>query len=182
MCCAPCATFPVETLKEKGIDLEGLFYNPNIHPFEEFKRREAQVKKLSEIYNIKVHFMPDFNQQIWEELKDKSKNRCNGCYNMRLSYLFKFAKMGNFDAVTTSLLVSPYQNHGKLKELAIMYSQKYGIPFYYEDFRLGYKKGQEKAKALGFYKQRYCGCVISLLETINQISLDEKRKREAKND
>ncbi|VEU80706.1 Uncharacterized BCR, COG1636 [Haploplasma axanthum] len=177
MCCAPCATFPVELLKEKGLDVEGLFYNPNIHPYEEFKKREEQVKKLSEIYKIKVHFLPDFEQQLWEEMKDKSKNRCGTCYQKRIARLFKFAKVEKFDAVTTSMLVSPYQDHEKIKELATMYSEKYGIPFYYEDFRVGYREGQEKAKEHGFYKQRYCGCVLSLLETIEQISAEEKQKR-----
>lgn len=182
MCCAPCATFPVETLKERGIEVEGLYYNPNIHPYEEFKRREDQVKKLSSIYQIKVHYIEDYEQKIWEEMKNKDKNRCNMCYQKRIARLFKFAKTKNFDAVTSSLLVSPYQDHEKIKEIGEMYSQKYNIPFYYEDFRVGYHEGQKKAKEHGFYRQRYCGCILSLLEAIDEISASEKKKRVNAND
>lgn len=179
MCCAPCATFPVSELKQRGIEIEGLYYNPNIHPYEEFKKREEQVKKLGEIYEIKINFLHDFEQEIWEELKTsrQNKNRCSMCYNKRLARLFKFAKLQNFDAVTTSLLISPYQNHEEIKELALKYSKKYNIDFYYEDFRDNYRKGQQMAKEHGFYRQKYCGCILSLLETIEQISNEEKAKR-----
>jgi len=182
MCCAPCATFPVSELKSKGIEIEGLYYNPNIHPYEEFKKREDQVKKLAKIYDLKIHFLPDFEQELWEEMKNSDKNRCNMCYQKRIARLFQFAKLQKFDAVTTSLLVSPYQDHDQIKELGEKYSNKYNIPFYYEDFRVGYREGQKKAKEHGFYQQRYCGCMLSLLETIDQISKEEKAKRIVKND
>lgn len=170
LCCAPCATFPVEQLKSEGITVDGLFYNPNIHPYEEFKKREAQVKKLGEIYDMKIHFMPDFEQELWENLKDNDKGRCNMCYHKRLERLFKFAALQKYDAVTSSLLVSPYQKHDKIKEISQRYSEKYGIDFLYRDFRLGYRQGQQKAKEHGFYRQRYCGCMLSLMETLDEIN------------
>lgn len=182
MCCAPCANFPVDELKSRGIELEGLYYNPNIHPYEEFKKREREVKRLGDIYNIKIHFLEDFEQKIWEELKNGDKNRCKMCYNKRLDRLFRFAKVRDFDAVTTSLLISPYQDHEEIKRLAERYSSKYQIPFYYEDFRPNYRESQNMAQANGMYRQRYCGCVLSLMETIDQISSELKEKGVGVND
>lgn len=176
ICCAPCATFPVEELQKEGITVDGLFYNPNIHPYEEFKRREEQVRKLGDIYKMKIHFMPDYKQEIWENIKGNDKNRCSMCYNMRLQRLFKFAAMEKYDAVTSSLLISPYQNHEEIKDLCDKYSDKFGVDFLYRDFRPGYRKGQEKAKEHGFYRQRYCGCMLSLLETLEEIENDIKNK------
>jgi predicted adenine nucleotide alpha hydrolase (AANH) superfamily ATPase len=43
-------------------------------------------------------------------------------------------------------------------------SRKHGIPFFYRDFRSGWREGQQRAKALGMYRQQYCGCVYSEME------------------
>ena len=181
MCCAPCANFPVDELVNRGIELEGLFYNPNIHPFEEFKKREHEVKRLGNIYGIKVHFLEDYEEEIWKELKTGDKSRCKMCYNKRLRRLFEFAKVRDFDAVTTSLLISPYQDHEELKKLGEKYSKRYEIPFYYEDFRPNYRKSQQMAQSNDMYRQRYCGCITSLLETLDEISKEEQMKRSGVN-
>ncbi len=66
-----------------------------------------------------------------------------------------------YDSFSTTLLVSPYQNHKALKELGEKLAEKYGIEFVYRDFRLGFREGQSKARELGLYMQKYCGCVFS---------------------
>ena len=169
MCCAPCAVYPVSVLKSKGIELDGLYYNPNIHPYEEFIKREENIEKLAKLEGFDVFYLPDFKEDLWEALASKDQNRCNMCYEMRLKKAFEFGKEHGYDAVTTSLLVSPYQKHDLIIEIANKYSKIYDIPFYYEDFRVGYKEGQKKAKDLGLYCQRYCGCILSLKERIEEI-------------
>ncbi len=169
MCCAPCAVYPVSVLKEKGIELDGLYYNPNIHPHEEFIKREESVEKLATQEGFMVHYLPDFEEDLWKAIADKDSHRCNMCYDMRLKKAFEFAKEKGYDAVTTSLLVSPYQQHELIIEIAEKYAKKYDIPFYYEDFRIGFREGQKKAKEFGLYCQRYCGCVLSLKERIEEI-------------
>jgi len=169
MCCAPCAVYPVQAMKEKGIEIDGLFYNPNIHPFEEFQKREDNVEKLAEKEGFLVHYLPDFKEDLWLALESKDQNRCNMCYEMRLKRAFEFAKEHGYDAVTTSLLVSPYQQHDVIIDIALKYAKIYNMPFYYEDFRLGYKEGQKLAKEYGLYCQRYCGCILSLKERMNEI-------------
>ena len=162
MCCGPCAVYPVSVIKEKNIEFEGYFYNPNIHPIEEFERRMDNVRILSEKESIKVHYDSEFLQNIWEDYKYDKERRCQMCYTLRLSNVAKFASENNFTAFSTTLLVSPYQNHDFIKNLGEELSKKYGVEFFYEDFRIGFRKGQRKAKEIGLYRQKYCGCIKSL--------------------
>ncbi|QWB96602.1 epoxyqueuosine reductase QueH [Mycoplasmatota bacterium] len=171
MCCAPCAVYPVETLQERDIDVDGLYYNPNIHPIEEFQKREENVEKLANDKGLTVYYYPDFEEDLWRALAEGDKSRCNMCYTKRIKKLFDVAKEKGYEAVTTSLLVSPYQDHEMIKKIAESYSKKTGIKFLYEDFRVGYREGQKKAKQYGLYCQRYCGCILSLKERIKEITL-----------
>lgn len=161
MCCAPCSIYPVSILKEEGIEFEGLFYNPNIHPIEEFKKRKENVEIFSKRENINVFYFDEFDQERWENFDDE-KQRCNMCYTTRLEKVALYAAENGFDAFTTTLLVSPYQKHDLIKELGEKFAQKYGVEFYYKDFRLGFRRGQQQAKEMGLYRQKYCGCIVSL--------------------
>lgn len=80
---------------------------------------------------------------------------------MRLERTALVAKKSGFDAFTTSLLVSPYQKHELIKELGEAISKKYEIEFYYRDFREGFREGRQKAREMGLYMQKYCGCIYS---------------------
>jgi predicted adenine nucleotide alpha hydrolase (AANH) superfamily ATPase len=168
MCCAPCSTYPLEVLSAEGHDLEGLFFNPNIHPIEEFKRRRENVEKFAAIKGLKVHLEDDFRQELWESFKDGNEKRCMMCYATRLERAAVFASQNGYDAFTTSLLVSPYQKHDHIKEIGTRFAEKYKIPFYYIDFRPGFRQGQKMAKDMGLYRQKYCGCIISLNESGNK--------------
>ena len=161
MCCAPCSVYPVSVLQEENISFEGLFYNPNIHPLEEFRRRKENVEKFSGIEGIPVHYLGDFRQDVWEAFGGSEDQRCNMCYSLRLDKAASFASENGFDAFTTSLLVSPYQKHDLIKDLGKRAADKYGIQFYYKDFRPGFRQGQQKAKEMDLYRQKFCGCIIS---------------------
>ena len=87
--------------------------------------------------------------------------RCAYCYRVRMEAAALFAKENNFDAFSTTLLVSPYQKHDLIREIAEAVAAKTGIPFYYEDYRIGYQEGVEISKTLEMYRQPYCGCVFS---------------------
>lgn len=161
MCCAPCSVYPAGVLQEENIELGGLFYNPNIQPIEEFLRRKENVEIFSRVKGIPVEYFDDFMQDTWEGFKGTNDERCNMCYNIRLDKTAYMAKLGGFDAFTTTLLVSPYQKHDLIKELGEKYARKYGVEFYYRDFRPGFRQGQQGAKEMGLYRQKYCGCIIS---------------------
>ncbi len=78
-----------------------------------------------------------------------------------MSAAARAARNGNFDAFTSTLLYSKFQNHELIRELAQLVVQEVGLPFYYEDFRKGWAEGMTKSKKLGLYKQPYCGCIYS---------------------
>ena len=92
---------------------------------------------------------------------DDIANRCVKCYQMRLFATAEYAAQNGFDAFTSSLFISPYQNHELLKQVAEQAADEYHVRFLYEDFRPLFRQGQERARELGFYMQKYCGCVFS---------------------
>jgi predicted adenine nucleotide alpha hydrolase (AANH) superfamily ATPase len=162
MCCAPCSAYPLSVLRQEGIEPAGVFFNPNIHPFEEFERRRDTVKKFAEIKSMKVEYFDDFRQPDWKNFEGAGDARCAMCYSVRMEKAAILAAEGGYDAFTTSLLVSPYQRHDLIKRLGDKFAGLYGVKFYYRDFRPGFRQGQREARELGLYRQKYCGCIISL--------------------
>ena len=73
----------------------------------------------------------------------------------------RYAAENGYESFTTTLLISPYQDHELIRQLGEHMAKKYNISFLYRDFRPGFRDGHEKAKALGFYMQKYCGCIFS---------------------
>jgi len=167
MCCAPCSVYPVNILQEKGFELKGLFYNPNIHPLDEFQRRMENVVKFSHIKDMDVDYIDEFRQEAWESFTGADEQRCNMCYSLRMDRAAAHAKENGFDAFTTSLLVSPYQKHELIRELGEKFAGKYGVEFYYRDFRPGFREGQRQAKDMGLYRQKFCGCIVSFEQSRN---------------
>ena len=80
---------------------------------------------------------------------------------MRLFAAAQQAAEGGFDSFTSSLFISPYQNHELMREVAERAAAEHGVRFLYRDFRPYFRAGQERARALGMYIQKYCGCVFS---------------------
>ncbi|HEY9059939.1 MAG TPA: epoxyqueuosine reductase QueH [Pseudobacteroides sp.] len=169
MCCAPCSVYPISVIKDENIGFEGIFYNPNIHPIEEFNLRKENVGILSKVIDFPVAYFDEFMQQDWASYKGDGEERCFFCYSMRLHKVAEYAADKGFDSFTTSLLVSPYQKHELIKELGEKAAQKYGIDFYYRDFRPGFRQGQQQAKEMGLYRQKFCGCIISYEEAQSRI-------------
>ncbi len=162
MCCGPCSTYPIQELLKEDLEIQGFFYNPNIHPLEEHIRRRENVEKLSGITNIPVVYNDEFRQDQWEKMRDIGEARCQTCYSLRMEEAARYAHDNDFDAFSTTLLVSPYQKHDLIKKLGEFYAGKYGVKFEYRDFRPGFRQGQQIAKDMGLYRQKYCGCILSL--------------------
>lgn len=160
-CCAPCSYEIVEKLKDK-FNLEGFWFNPNIHPSGEFKLRKDSLERLLVENSIKLNCVDNITQDEWAELVvTKKEDRCALCYKLRLNKTAEFAKISKIQRFSTSLLISPYQKHELIKEIGSEVSRIHNIEFYYEDFRPFFYDGKNKAKRDGFYIQKYCGCVFS---------------------
>ena len=162
MCCGPCSVYPVKKLRDEGHELHGIFYNPNIHPYTEYKLRLEAAKKFCEIVNMPLIILDEYDiQKFLRSTSYREDIRCQMCYSLRLERVASVAKNGNFDGFTTSLLVSPFQKHEMIKNIGNQAYNKYGIDFLYYDFRDGFKEGREGARGMELYSQQYCGCIYS---------------------
>ena len=169
VCCGPCSVYPTKHLKEAGKDFTLYYFNPNIHPYKEFKKRLNTLREYCQLKKYKL--VADKSYPLEETVAGMLAEpgvRCGYCYRVRLEKAAEYAKANGFDAFSTTLLVSPYQRHELIKKLAQAAAEKYDIPFYYEDFRTGYQEGTEISIRLGMYRQPYCGCIFSERDRFEQ--------------
>jgi predicted adenine nucleotide alpha hydrolase (AANH) superfamily ATPase len=163
-CCAPCALSCVDSLRSEGVGVEPelFWYNPNIHPYTEYKARRDTFVSFAAAEKLTPEVLDEYGLRFFlREVYPETENRCETCYRMRLEKTAAAAAGKGLSAFSTSLLVSPYQNHDALRRAGETAAAKYGVDFFYRDFRPLFREGQEKARAAGFYMQKYCGCIFS---------------------
>ena len=163
-CCGPCTAFPLSRLRDEGHDVEAFFYNPNIHPYREFLRRIKTMCQYAELVDLPCQL--DRHYPLGETLQVLmgATKRCDACYAHRLERAAQEASCKGFDAFSTTLLVSPYQDHDAVRSAGEAAGQLHDISFLYRDFRPGYEQGVRWAKRAQLYRQPYCGCVFSEYE------------------
>ena len=162
ICCANCAIYPVRLLREAGHLVTGYFFNHNIHPYQEYRRRLEAVEQYASASQLQViykdeYLLEDFLSQVASE----PTNRCTYCYQSRLKQAAEYAAKSGYDAFTTSLLYSRYQNHEMIRKMGEELGLHYGIEFLYDDYRIGWQDGIKASKAMDLYRQQYCGCIYS---------------------
>jgi len=179
-CCAPCSVYCIESLRNEKIEPTLYWYNPNIHPFTEYKARKETLKEYAKSINVEAIFEESYGlKEFCKNVIDNLENRCsNYCYKVRLEQTVKYAKQNGYDSFTTTLFVSPYQKHEQIKEICEELAKKYNIQFLYRDFRKGFRDGQAKARQLGLYMQKYCGCIFSEEDRYKKQIEEEKTKYE----
>ena len=162
-CCAPCSVYCIESLRNEGIEPTLYWYNPNIHPYTEHKARRDTLKEYAKSINVQAIFHEEYGlKEFCKNTIDDLENRCsNYCYKVRLEQTVKYAKENGYDSFTSTLFVSTYQKHEELKQICEELAKQYEINFVYRDFRVGFRQGQAKARELGLYMQKYCGCIFS---------------------
>jgi len=165
ICCSNCCLYPLKTLASKGIDIKGLWFNPNIHPYTEYQARLDSLEKLQKIWNLDLEYADHYGlKEFIRAVVKNEENRCTICYSMRLEETAITAKKMGLDGFTTSLLVSPYQKFDIINSIGREMGKRHSIPFYSEDFRPGWKEGIGISKGLGLYRQKYCGCIYSEMD------------------
>jgi len=179
-CCAPCSVFCVDTLRAEGIEPVSFWYNPNIHPYQEYKTRRDTLIEYNKSIGLELIVHEDYGLRYFvESVSDDLDHRCGFCYSCRLEETARCAAEHGFTHFSTTLLVSPYQDHEGIRKTAEVLAEKYGVKFLYRDFRPGFRQGQNKARELGLYMQKYCGCVFSEEERYaKQIQRDRERFRQ----
>ena len=180
MCCGPCSCYPVKVLRGQGIEPTGYFFNPNIHPYKEWDMRLKSAEEFAARSEMKIitdkHYMlRDFLRRALAA-EQVENGRCRMCYTWRLEETARYAAENGFDAFTSTLFYSIYQQHELMKETAEHFAKVYGVKFHYEDFRPGWQEGIDMSMEMGLYRQPYCGCIFSEEERYSR-ELRKARKK-----
>ena len=180
MCCGPCSCYPVKVLRAQGIEPTGYFFNPNIHPYKEWDMRlkaaeEFAARSEMKIITDKHYMLRDFLRRALAA-EQVENGRCRMCYTWRLEETARYAAENGFDAFTSTLFYSIYQQHELMKETAEHFAKVYGVKFHYEDFRPGWQEGIDMSVEMGLYRQPYCGCIFSEEERYSR-ELRKARKK-----
>ena len=124
-CCAPCSVYCVDTLRGEGIEPVSLWFNPNIHPWTEYDQRRSTLLEYGEKERVEVHILEDYGlRDFVRAVAADIDHRCAHCYTIRLGTAAKYASEHGYEAFTSSLLISPYQNHELLKAVGETMAKK----------------------------------------------------------
>ncbi|HOC94686.1 MAG TPA: epoxyqueuosine reductase QueH [Candidatus Cloacimonadota bacterium] len=161
-CCGPCLIAPYYQLKEEGVEVTAFWYNPNIHPYTEYKLRLEALRDFAAQEPIKLFQRDEYGlREFVANVAKQIDDRCEYCYATRLEATAKLASEQGFDAFSTTLLYSRYQKHERIVEIADAMAEKYQVPFFYRDWRPLWEEGIRLSKESGMYRQKYCGCIFS---------------------
>lgn len=170
-CCAPCSSYVLEYLS-KYFDITILFYNPNIHPHEEYEKRLREQKRLlaAAFPQVKLKTVEYDEQEYFAAVKgyeDLGENsmRCYHCYAFRMQKTAALAD--KYDYFTTTLSISPYKHAQWINELGARIQADTGVKYLPADFKKkgGYQRSIELCKVYDIYRQNYCGCIFSKRES-----------------
>jgi predicted adenine nucleotide alpha hydrolase (AANH) superfamily ATPase len=168
--------YPVEVLGMAGHQVEGYFDNPNIHPYQEFLRRVKALEDYAAQVSLPVIVNKAYDiEEFFRLVAFREGERCRFCYQLRLGRAARAARARGFEGFTSTLLYSRHQQHDLIRDVAQQAATEAGVDFYYEDFRQGWAEGVAQSKAMGLYRQNYCGCLFSERE---RFSRPRKRTRQ----
>ncbi len=159
-CCAPCSSAVIEKIKNY-FDITYYYYNPNIFPQEEFELRKTEFEKLGvKVVDDGYNHNEFLSVVKGHEQDEEGGVRCQICISSRMDKTFEYAKMHNFEYVTTTLSISPHKNAKFINETGVSLSKKYNIKYLFADFKKenGYLRSIQICKDLKIYRQDYCGC------------------------
>ena len=166
-CCGPCLLAPLDALARQADEVTVAYANPNIHPAEEYVRRRDTLLAYAAKAGVEVVELP-YDPEGWEAavapLAGAGAERCRACYRLRLGLAARMAAEGGFDALATTLSVSPYQDQVAINEEGRAAAARVGVTWLDRDFRDRYRDATVRSRELGMYRQNYCGCVYSQAE------------------
>ncbi|MFP4000432.1 MAG: epoxyqueuosine reductase QueH [Candidatus Natronoplasma sp.] len=162
-CCAPCLTYSAKVFTEEYEEVTALWFNPNIHPFKEYEKRFNSLKEYDDNTETDIDIIYLDNYDLKRFLKGalEADPRCRFCYDLRLGKTAEIAAEKGFEHFSTTLTISPYQDHELIKEVGNEVAEKHNVEFIYKDLRSGFSKHHKMANEMGLYKQSYCGCIFS---------------------
>jgi predicted adenine nucleotide alpha hydrolase (AANH) superfamily ATPase len=167
VCCVHCAAYTIEYWQERGYGVTAYWFNPNIHPHDEHQQRMEAMIEYASSKNIPLIF-GGYDPMVYFLSVVKNQNtRCRSCFDIRLSSTASIAREGGYTGFSSTLLISPHQEHELIKETGTRVAAQTGVEFFYSDLRKRYSDSRHITKPLELYRQRYCGCIYSRLEREN---------------
>ncbi len=172
-CCAPCSGEVMEAIRASGIEYTIFFYNPNIHPREEYELRKSENIRFAEKHGVPF-VDADYDTDNWFERakglewEPERGARCTMCFDMRFERTALYAHEHGFHVITSCLGISRWKNMEQINESGVRAASRYpGMSYWTYNWR---KKGGaarmiEISKRENFYQQEYCGCIYSLRDT-----------------
>jgi len=183
-CCGPCLIEPLDGLRSAH-DVTVYFANPNIQPLDEFERRRSTLRGYAAGADAPVLEAPH-EPERWLSTAGAGlakSERCRACYRLRLDMTAHAAAELGFEAIATTLTVSPYQDPEAIRAAGESAAAGAGVEYVHRDFRGSYPDSVRRARELGLYRQNYCGCLPSRAESDAERTArrDERRaEREAR--
>ena len=166
ICCGVCAAGVVERLALEGHEVVGFFYNPNIHPLEEYERRLKVTYKVAKELDFPLEVPPYTPEEWFEETRSlenepEGGRRCEVCFRLRLKKTYLYLQDYGWDAFTTTLTISPHKSADVINQAG---QEIGGDRFLSRDFKKkeGFQRAMELAKKWSLYRQNYCGCIYSM--------------------
>lgn len=170
-CCGPCLIEPLEALAAEAAHVTIVFANSNIHPAEEYERRRDTLRAYADKLGVDVVEL-DYDPAEWQAvvgpLAESGAARCRACYALRLGHAAAYAVQNGYDALATTLTVSPYQDVSAIREEGERAAREAGVRYVHRDFRERYPEATRRSRELGMYRQNYCGCALSQIEAGKQ--------------
>ncbi|MFC2062385.1 epoxyqueuosine reductase QueH [Chloroflexota bacterium] len=174
-CCAHCAAYTTRYWREQGYETHALWYNPNIHPYTEHQQRLEAMQSLAQQMDLPLAVTAGYDMiEYFRRVAGHEARRCRHCFRLRLLETARIAREMGCDAFTTTLLISPHQQHDQLRETGEQLAAETGVPFRYADLRKRYSNSRRLTKGLDLYRQQYCGCVYSEWERYAGITLADE--------
>ncbi len=161
-CCAHCAAYTVDHWRKQDYKVSALWYNPNIHPYQEHQRRLEALKSLALETKLPLIVTEGYDMiEYFRRVVGHEGGRCQHCFRLRLSKTAETASSLGSNAFTTTLLISPHQKHDLLREIGDELAREKGVEFLYADLRKRYSVSRRMTKGLNLHRQQYCGCIYS---------------------
>jgi predicted adenine nucleotide alpha hydrolase (AANH) superfamily ATPase len=172
-CCAHCTAYTANYWRGQGYEVSALWYNPNIHPYTEHQHRLEAMHSLAKQMDFPLIIIDGYGIiDYFSKVTGHEAKRCRYCFRLRLLKTAQTARQMGLDAFTTSLLISPHQEHSLLREIGNELARQKAITFLYVDLRKRYSDSRRLTKPLGLYRQQYCGCVYSEWERYANIKIE----------
>ncbi len=183
-CCGPCVIEPYDALRDEGHEqVTVVYFNPNIHPVAEYEHRRDTLAEYARVTNIDMVEL-EYDPGLWLEKAGpharSMSQRCRACYRVRLERVARWAAENGYDAVATTLSVSPYQDAAAIAEEGEAVCRRAGVSFLVRDYRDRYSQATSRSREAGMYRQNYCGCVMSDVAARDQRAARKAARKETK--